>query len=311
LQLEPCGVDWAQAWEFAQGLNPLFLAPYMVLIMGEVLLRAWKWQILLAPVQRTSFRRLTSATLIGLMANNVLPMRLGEFVRAFVGASMERIPFTTSFATVAIDRILDGLTVTMLFVVAILLYPLDDRWKVAGYGIGLIYVVALGFLMALIVSEGPTVRLVTTLLRPFPARLRDLVLSILNTFLAGMGILRNPVLLLAAEAITIVIWVGYAASLYLMALAFGINLPFPAYFLILVLLTIALTAPSTPGFIGTMEAGITAGLLLFGVDASQAFAFAIVYHVTQYVPITVGGFLALWVEGLTMADVTSAGKAQT
>ncbi|MBM2809975.1 MAG: putative rane protein [Chloroflexi bacterium] len=310
------GVDWEQAWQSAQRMNPWYLAPYMALIVAEVMLRAWKWQLLLAPVQRCSFRNLNSATLIGLMANNVLPMRLGEFVRAYVGSQMERIPFSTSFATVAIDRITDGLTVSLLFIAAILFYPLlfpqldplDDRLKAAGYAAGAIYVVALAFLGALIVWEKATVRLLATILRPFPTRLSDGVLALVNTFLAGIDVLRKPILLLAIEAITIVVWLGYAASLYLMALAFGIELPFVAFFLVLVLLTIALTAPSTPGFIGTMEAGVTAGLQLFGVDPSAAFAFAVVYHVTQYVPITVGGFVALWVEGLTMSDITRMGQ---
>jgi glycosyltransferase 2 family protein len=307
---EECGVDWGLAWQYTQNLNLVFLIPYVALIVVEVMLRAWKWQLLLAPVQRTSFRGLNSATLIGLMANNVLPMRLGEFVRAFVGSKMEHIPFTTSFATVAIDRILDGLTVTLMFIVAIVVFPgtLDDRIKALGYATGGIYIVALAFLVALIFWEKATVRLVAAMLAPLPARLREAALALLNTFLAGIDVLRSPGLLLATEAITIAIWLGYAAGLYVMALAFGIDLPFAAYFLVLVLLTFALTAPSTPGFIGAMEAGVTTGLQLFGVDPSLAFAFAVVYHVTQYVPITIGGFVALWIEGLSMADITSQGK---
>src|SRR5688572_2727721 len=90
-------VDFAHAWAYAREINLWWLVPYAALIVGEVLIRALRWYILLLPIQRPSYAGLCSATLIGLMANNILPARAGEFVRAYAGAKMERIPFSTSF----------------------------------------------------------------------------------------------------------------------------------------------------------------------------------------------------------------------
>jgi uncharacterized membrane protein YbhN (UPF0104 family) len=56
-----------------------------------------------------------------------------------------------------------------------------------------------------------------------------------------------------------------------------------------------------------MEAAIKIGLEMFGVDPSQAFAFAIVYHITQYVPTTLGGFIALWAARLSMSEIAKFG----
>src|SRR5205807_59678 len=101
-----------------------YLIPSVALVLVEVFLRALKWQILLLPLKRCSLWKLNSATLIGLMANNVLPARAGEFVRAYAGARLAGVPYSTSFATVVIDRVLDGLTVSALFIAVIIFQPL-------------------------------------------------------------------------------------------------------------------------------------------------------------------------------------------
>jgi len=296
-------VDPLEAWGYAQGINALYLLPYMALVVAEVLVRSWKWLVLLDPIKRASFRRLNSATLIGLMANNVLPARAGEFVRAYVGARMERIPISACFATVFIDRVLDGLTVSAIFVIAVVVQPLPDQIKGAGYAAAAIYLAALGGLLALIVQQTRTLRFMDTILGPFPPRVRSLVMRLAQTFVGGLSALRSARLLLAATAISALIWFGYALSVYVMALAFDIHLSLFQSFVVLLILTIALTLPSTPGFVGTMELALTEGLVLFGIDDSRAFAFALVYHVTQYVPITVAGILALWLERLSIRDI--------
>jgi uncharacterized protein (TIRG00374 family) len=296
-------VDFRSAWEYAQGVNVAFLIPYMALVVAEIFLRAWKWLVILEPVKRASFRNLSSATLIGLMANNILPARAGEFVRAYVGARMERIPFSTSFATVVIDRVLDGLTVSAIFILAVIVQPLPDEIKGAGYLAATIYGVALGSLLVLILNEQWALRVIAKVLSPFPRRFGSYVVDLAISFAGGLSALRSPRLLLSATGISVLIWLGYALSVYFMALAFGIELTVMQSFVVLLIVTIALTLPSTPGFVGTMELALKWGLVLFGIDESRAFAFALVYHVTQYVPITVAGLLALWLTRFSIRDI--------
>ena len=69
-------------------------------------------------------------------------------------------------------------------------------------------------------------------------------------------------------------------------------------------LTVGFRAWRTPGFVGAMEFGIKSGLMLFGVDENQALAFALVYHITQYLPVTIGGFVVLWLEGFSMREIS-------
>ena len=285
-------------------MNLLYLAPYLLLVAAEVAIRAVKWQVLLSPTKRCSFWTLNSATLIGLMANNVLPFRVGEFVRAYAGARLAGIPYSTSLATVVVDRVLDGLTVSAIFIFALLFQPLPEQVKALGYLAAAMYTVMLVVLVGLLTQEQRTLRLITWALGPVPATLRARLLEALITFVHGLSVFRNFRLFALAIITSFAIWIGYAAGVYLMILAFDINLSFFDAFIVLIIVTLGVTLPSTPGFVGVMEGGIVFGLNgLFGIDKTQAFAMAVVYHVSQYIPITVGGIIALWLERMSMTEI--------
>ena len=59
--------------------------------------------------------------LIGLMANNVAPARVGELVRAYLLGERESMSKSTALGTIAVDRAFDGLTLVAIlgFVVAL------------------------------------------------------------------------------------------------------------------------------------------------------------------------------------------------
>lgn len=124
-------VDYGQLWlSLASADGPLLLAA-AIFMAGTLLIRAWRWQYLLTPLKSVGFSSAMSATSIGLMANMILPLRLGEVVRAAVLGYQERIDGSASFATVVVDRLLDGFTI--LLILAILLsaapLPLDRGWE--------------------------------------------------------------------------------------------------------------------------------------------------------------------------------------
>ncbi len=304
-------VDLGHAWEYMQTINAVWLIPSVILVAAEIMVRAFKWQILLLPLKRCSFWKLNNATLIGLMANNVLPARAGEFVRAYAGARLAGIPYSTAFATVVIDRVLDGLTVSALFILVLIFQPLimaeplPDWLNRGGYLAAAVYMVTLTFLVGLIVQRARTLALATFVMRPLPSRLRNVALNALTTFVEGLGIFKSIPLLVAATLLSLVVWVLYGVGIYLMFLMFNMSLTIFQSFVVLLILTIVLTLPGAPGFVGAMELGIKSSLVLFGVSDSQAFALAAVYHVMQYIPVTAGGFIALWFERLTMAEIAS------
>jgi len=117
----------------AEVLSALRRADYrgFVLVMALTLLGFWlralRWRWLISTPRPLGLGSLFSATMIGFMANNLLPLRLGEFVRAWVLGRRERISKTTVFATVVVERVVDMITLLAIFGVALLVHPLTER----------------------------------------------------------------------------------------------------------------------------------------------------------------------------------------
>src|SRR4051812_12418445 len=96
-------------------------------------LRARRWRTILEPVAgKLSFGPLWRATAIGMMVNNVVPARAGEIARAFALTREERVPFPTSLASLAVDRLFDAVVLLLLAAASLLDPGLTHVAPVAG-----------------------------------------------------------------------------------------------------------------------------------------------------------------------------------
>ena len=86
------GVSLDEVLQQLRQVHPAWLVPVIVSIFLRFWLTALRWQLLLRPVKRIGVHRLFAITMIGFMANNVLPARLGEFVRAYALGRSESLP---------------------------------------------------------------------------------------------------------------------------------------------------------------------------------------------------------------------------
>src|SRR5207249_8500195 len=123
--------------------NYWFLLPALVVYFLGVWLRAARWRYLLQPVQPIAVKRLFPVVVIGYMANDVLPARLGEVVRAYVLGEQEGVPKSTALATILVERMFDGISM-LLFVASVGLFiPLNDRLSIVVRAATIIFIVAL------------------------------------------------------------------------------------------------------------------------------------------------------------------------
>jgi len=278
-------------------------------------LRARRWQAILKPLAgRIPVTPLWHATAIGMMANNVLPMRAGEFARAFAISRERRdVPFTAAFASLAVDRIFDGVIVVALMLAA----TLDPRFPAdativgelgAGdiaLGAATILGVALAGLYALVLFPASMLALaekVGSLLSPrFGSRLRGMA----ETFTSGLGVLRDPMLALEVTWWTLLHWLTNAAAFYLGFLALGIDAPFSTALFVQGLIALSVAIPSSPGFFGIFEAAAAIGLKLYGVDPTFAVSWGIGFHILSFIPITVIGAWYLSRLHLHLSDIAA------
>ena len=108
-------VDTVQLWAALQQANYWWFLPTVVIIVFTMYQRAYRWNMMLAPIKRVEFQNLLAATCIGFMANNVLPLRMGEFVRAYSLATQDKgITKSASLATIFVERMVFDLVALLV-----------------------------------------------------------------------------------------------------------------------------------------------------------------------------------------------------
>ena len=107
-------IEWSQLSVALKEAKYVYIIPTIILIFVSHYFRAVRWSALIAPIKRVSVLNLFSATMIGFMANCVLPARIGEIIRPVMVAKKEKIKVTASFATVVMERIFDVLSIIVI-----------------------------------------------------------------------------------------------------------------------------------------------------------------------------------------------------
>lgn len=303
------GVDIQAAWIAARDAHSGWLLLSVAVATLTFVIRVPRWQQLLRTDDQSPLPALAAwhGVAIGFMANNLIP-RSGEVLRAFVASRLARVGFTRAFSSVAVERIFDGLTITILLALALLspAIPADARVndilvRDLAVRAGIICLVLLAGAMLVVLLPARAERLVRRLV-PWPA-VAERVAGLIHGVAEGLGAMRSPVRLAAVAAWSAVLWLVGAASFWIMFRAFGLDLGWSAAFLVQGVLAFGVALPSTPGYVGVFEAVIVAVLSVFGVDKDLAFAYAVTYHVATFLPITLLGAGSVFSTPIALRDL--------
>lgn len=302
------GVDRSGVGEALSRADYRVLPVVFALMLVSLFLRALRWRFLFRPDYDIGLPRLFSASAIGMMANNILPARLGELVRAWVIGSRERISKSTSLATIVVERIFDGFTV-LFFLGALVVWrsgEVPDALRVLALAAAAIFVAALALLLLIHSRRGVALAAAKALSRPLPERAGRRLTGLVDAFVGGLAVLRSPADVVAASILSLCVWIPNVAAIYFVLLSFGLGLPPHASVVVFVIVTLGIMIPSAPGFVGTIQYGFILALGLFGVSESLALSVSIVYHAGVYIPLTAAGLVCLAVEGISLGAVRRA-----
>ncbi len=280
-------------------------------ILGFVF-RAVRWRSLIATPRRISFDSLFSTTMIGFMANMVLPLRLGEFVRPWALARREGMSKTMLLATIVVERAVDMLTLLTLLGIALFVHPISTQSAAAQLlQKGALLLVGLSVALTtfiILLERSPRLAhgFIGLLTGMLPVRLRDKVQKLLDQFIAGLGLFKDLRRLVWVFLLSFAMFLIYALAIWTSLWSLDIRLGWDVALLMLVVTAIGIMVPSAPGYVGPLNAACVAGLALFKVSADAAAAFSWFYLASQWLPITVVGLIYLNREGLSLGSLGQA-----
>ena len=309
--------NFAEVWAETKRADPwlLFLA---VSITGlTYVIRAWRWQSMLAPLGPTHFGNAFRTTVIGFAASFFLPARAGEVIRPYLLAKKEGLNPAAAFATIILERLLDTATVLLLF--AMFVFTVSSG-VLTGDAAQLAHVkfwgavaaaAAIASLVVLFVLAGHPERLGRAaggVGRILPARIARMLAHFVESFAQGLAVMRQPGRLAVALLQSFPLWVSIAAGIWLTSRAFHITFPFSGSFLVMTLLLVGVAVP-TPGAIGGFHVAYQVAVqTFFGAPADRASGAAIVLHAISFVPVSLLGIVFMAREGLTLHSAKEIAK---
>ncbi len=313
------GVSPAAVWEVLRHSSVPLFALAVVVNVSIFPLRARRWRTILEPVAGTiPFGPLWRSTAIGMMMNNVFPLRAGEFARAFaLTREVPRVAITTSFGSLAVDRIFDAIALFGFMFVAMLDPAFPSGIIIAGRtvpqlaGGGIIAVLGvLAISFAVVMQHERVMAIVGAIAGKLVPKHRETVVRIAEHGLGGLAVLKDGKRFLAVLWWAALHWFVQALSVYIGFRAVGIDVPFSAALFLQGIQAIGVAIPSSPGFFGVFETASIIGLGVYGVPKELAVSWALGFHILTFIPITVIGAVYFARLGLSVGSIQKSAKSE-
>ena len=310
--------------------NYWYLAPAIVLYQVSVLIRTLRWQSLLKPMRRVKVARLYPVVVVGYMANNLLPMRIGEFVRSYYVGEREGVSKTSALVTIIVERLLDAVVLLLFIAVIAIFVPLlvlaegfGERssvpWPFLAAAVSLPFLMAFLALVFAAYTPSRAEALLLFISRPLPGVARARLRPLIDALLHGLQSLGRPRTVAVLFLLSIPIWLFEAGMFYVLGYSFDLQNVYDsplemavAMVLVTAIANIGSSVPAAPGGIGLFELIARETLVLLplaAVDRSLATAYVTVVHMVLLLPMIALGQAFLLNESITLRGLWRSGRS--
>lgn len=289
--------------------NMVLIVPFYLLTLY---LRGIRWKALLLNNPKYSPLHLGEVFTVGSMLNVFLPARAGDVYRAYYLGEVKGEKKMKVFGSIILERTLDGISVFLLLLLAVLLYCKQAWILHLAYGIGALFFGSLIFFY--VVFKFNKIDEICSFLKKLTSGFNEKLLSAshkfidnicshVKSFMEGFEVLDNPVCWVIACLTSLVVWGIEAYVAYLIVDSFSLGLGFAAGLFVLSLISFSTMIPSTSVFLGPYQVAYIMALGIFGIEKSTALAVSTVHQGLLMIMLTVVGVFFLLKFNISMKDI--------
>jgi glycosyltransferase 2 family protein len=292
------GTDLARTGDVLRAADLRWIGFGAILMCLDLGFRALRWQRLLRPIAAIRYLPMLGYLLIGYLANNILPARLGELVRSHYLGDREGISRAAALGTVVVERVVD--LVACVAIASAALLVLSVRGVVAnavfvGAGVTGLFLVVLA--LGIVAHRLPGADRARALIESYP-RIRDLARSLQG----GLAVAGKPRTIAEALGTSAASWTMAILAYAAVGQALGLQLSMGQAALLASGVALASAVPAGPSNLGTFELAAQGIGAAVGIDAAEALALGLLVHATIIVATSVGGGIAFARLGWRAAD---------
>ncbi len=296
------GVDLSKLIIHIKSVNlQYFLFAIFILLMSCVL-RAYRWNLILNPLGKVSFENVLSATMIGYFGNGVLAFRLGELLKAYSLSQKSNITTTQAFGTVILERLLDIITLLIIFLVLLPWFPFEYeilKYSAIGFSIFSLIAIVMLFVFTKFNFWKKNKRF-----RYNSSKSIKKIYLLLFSILEGLTSLKKNRSSYYIIVLSIVIWCIYLFETVIIIKACNLDFSIIEAGILLIVGSIALGIPALPGSAGTYDAGLKYSLeWVYKISSEMALNYAIVSHFIAYVPCLIIGFIYFLLANIKINEI--------
>ncbi|MEM3101468.1 MAG: lysylphosphatidylglycerol synthase transmembrane domain-containing protein [Candidatus Nitrosotenuis sp.] len=292
-------VDFREVVETIKHINFFFFIFAGIIYLIGFLPRGLRWQLMLSTITKVSVYDSTETVVLGYAANNLLPFRLGEVVRAYVMGNRNNVSKVTCLGSIATERIFDGVVIVSLFGLSILylegeIHEMTVLNQIFFAG-GVIFLLSIFSLFIFVKFSEIVLRLWK---KTFGSFGQDFLVKVLKS----LEFFHNKGLLLKVLILSIIIWLIEGSMFVLILWVMGLENPVIMGYFCLGVVNLSILLPSVPGYFGVFQAASVFAFLTLGYSKSTGLAYGLIIHLAQYIPITLAGVVVFFKFGYKFND---------
>lgn len=284
-------------------LKLIYLIPAVILSFLFIITKAFRWRLMVSQQKPMKPFRALSLYSAGQILNIIMPMLTGQVGRMFLFSRNEGLKKTFIFSTIVLEIIFDSISLLIFLLLTSIAFAIPDEYRSVSYIIGGITVVVV-VILYLILHYQTKIEDLTQ--RHYRDRWPSFYIGIkkfIRSFVKGINLLRSSQHFFSSLGYSVASWITHTLVVYFLLKSFGFDLPFAAAASIMIINTLALMIPITPGNAGTFEVAVSTSLAAFSVGRTDAVLFALALHLLDLLPIGILGYIYLHLEKVSIKDI--------
>ncbi len=288
------GYQFNQLMPAIRSLDWWWVSAAVLCDLSVYVVHGLRWNTLLEPVAKLPLWRTVQSIYIGLFANEVLPLRVGEVIRCYLLAHWNDLNISVAFASAGVERIIDGFWMLAAFLITtIFVKRIPEDLTIVVVLLGLVVAAGTVTLIWAVVHKQHAHAVIRE--SKWAAALRHVV--------EGLHLMGNRRTLTRTALISLVYLLLQYLTVFLLMKAYLLDYSFWVAAGVLTIVRLATVVPNAPGNIGLGNIACVMALHLFDLGDSDAKTFSIILFGALTLPLLLGGAVATALTGSNIGEI--------
>jgi len=284
-------------------ISYLFLIPAIGSTFLFVIFRGLRWRLIISQRKRIRLFRALTLFSAGQILNIAMPALTGQVGRMFLFAKKETLRKTFVFSTMVLEILFDAISLVVFLLLTSLAFVFPQEYRSLSIILSCVTFVVLVVLYLTLHFRS---RLEEFGRRHFRHRWPGVYIAVkkfIRSFTKGIELLRSSQHLLGSLVFSLLSWTFHMLVIYFLFKSFGFGLPLAAAAAVMLINTVALAIPITPGNVGTFEVAVSTSLAAFSINRSDAVLCALALHLLDLLPTYLMGIVFLHFEKVSIKEI--------